>query len=107
MRDEVSMVVKFISQSMIKDRLPTGVVGKLCEKLTKLLFQRYTNHWHPRNPLVSSPLPVYFLFHGACAHMLVVFNGAVASVAAAAAALSSVNLGAIIRDFFRDPPFVS
>lgn len=54
MRDEVAMVVKFISQSMIKDRLPTDVVGRLCEKLTRLLYIKYTNHWHPRNPLAGN-----------------------------------------------------
>ena len=54
MRDEVSMLVRFVTENLIKNRLPSRVVAKLTSQLTTMLYTKYNAHWHTRNPLVCA-----------------------------------------------------
>lgn len=54
MRNEVSMAVRFVTDRLIMDRLPTNQKAKLTAHLTHLLYSKFSDHWHPRNPLVGN-----------------------------------------------------
>ena len=61
MRDEVYMVVRFVATKLIADRLPKHITAKICETLTRELYKKFDKHWHPRNPLVSYTISLFFL----------------------------------------------
>jgi len=48
------MLVRFVTDNLVKNRLPESVVAKLCTQLTTMLYGKFNNHWHIRNPLIGS-----------------------------------------------------